>query len=70
MSRSKQTQQTAACRLRFVNNSDHFVEVLWLNYEGQEQRYAVVKPRSQHTQGMNCVHKPYTEDPQLSRLVL
>lgn len=51
MSRSTQNEQTFPCRLRFVNNSDHLIDVLWLNYQGQEQQYAVVKPRSQHIQG-------------------
>ena len=52
MARSTQTSSTRACNLRFVNNSSRTLDVLWLNYEGTEQKYAAVPPDSQHVQGM------------------
>lgn len=48
---STQDTRTAPCKIRFVNNSDQVLEILWLDYQGQEQRYALVEARSQHTQG-------------------
>lgn len=51
MQRSTQTTSTRACNLRFVNNSSHTLDVLWLTYEGTEQKYAAVPPNSQHVQG-------------------
>lgn len=51
MLRSTQTSSTRPCRLRFVNNSEHPVDVFWITYEGTEQSYASVPPNSQHVQG-------------------
>ena len=51
MLRSTQTSSTRPCRLRFVNNSEHPVDVSWITYEGTEQSYASVPPNSQHVQG-------------------
>ena len=51
MARSTQTTSTRACNLRFVNNSSQrTLDILWLNYEGTEQKYAAVPPNSQHVQ--------------------
>lgn len=51
MSKSTQTSSTRPCRLRFVNNCDQAVGILWLTYEGAEQSYASVSANSQHVQG-------------------
>ena len=52
MASSSQTAYTRACSLRFVNQSSNTVDILWLNYEGTEQKYATVAPQSQHVQSM------------------
>ena len=52
MSKSTQTSSTRACNLRFVNNGPRTVDVLWLTYEGTEQKYASVPTNSQHIQRM------------------
>ena len=51
MIKSTQTSSTRPCRLRFVNNCDQAVGILWLTYEGAEQSYASVPANSQHVQG-------------------
>lgn len=52
MQKSTQTASTRACNLRFVNNSVHTLDILWLTYDGTEQKYAAVPSNSQYVQGM------------------
>lgn len=66
-----QSQNGARATTLLVRNMTHrTVEVLWLNYQGQEQRYAVLGPRESWKQNGTYMTHPWVVRDQNSRELL
>mmetsp|Transcript_18498 Transcript_18498/g.55787 ORF Transcript_18498/g.55787 Transcript_18498/m.55787 type:complete len:109 (+) Transcript_18498:45-371(+) len=54
--RSWNNAETRHCSLRVVNRSEAAIDVLWVTWEGEEARYAVLQPDTAYNQPTYSTH--------------
>jgi len=59
--RSAKSKQPSA-HITFTNSSDRSIELVWINYVGQEKRYDEVQPNNSHTQESFSTHPWLVKD--------